>query len=287
MDEGSSGHRFRIAEEQATSDGDLEALDAAPVWRYHSGPHEEICEDYGTEHAVLEDANSEQTHLGDQDADRMGLETPTTHQESIEPTAAEYNSSSWMKLIRESGDAQRDPETTPKQKSTRSPATDFDRALGAIMMEESDGSPMEHELVSEREWPVRHGWFPQRCQITLDVALSKDSDAKEEVAACEPDRLLADPTLDNVALTESDAKEEVAVREPDRLLAVPTLVALSNKLHAKKAVAASGLDSPLAAPTLDDIALPKLPTTKEVAAYEPDRLRLIVAPRELDRLMAF
>jgi hypothetical protein len=431
LDEGSFGYRYRIAEEQATSDEDLEALDAAPVWRYHSDTHEEICEDYGTEHAVLEDANSDQTHFGDQDADRTGLETPTTHQERIEPTAAKLTSSSWRELMRGSGDSQRELGTTPKQKSDKSTATEFDRAMGAMMLEECDGSLVEHELVGRSEWPVRHGWFPQRCQITLDVALSKQPDAKEEVAACEPDRpptaptlddatlseqveskeevaayepdsllaatsledvappeiphttkeeaawgpdrlldpsipddvvplenphaevavavcepdsLLAAPTLDdvalsepdakevvaaseldellptssldNVALSESDANEEVAVREPDRLLAFSTLIALSKKLHAKKAVAASGLDSPLAAPTLDhgalskkphtnsevpacepdrlltaptldDIALPKLPTTKEVAAYEPDRLRLIVAPHELDRLVAF
>lgn len=403
LDEGSFGYRYRIAEEQATSDEDLEALDAAPVWRYYSGTHEEIYEDYGTEHAVLEGAIAERTHLGDQDADHTGLETSTTHQESIKPTAAKFTSSSWRELMRGSGDSQREPETTPKQKSARSPATDFDRAMGAMMLEETDGFPLEHELVGGREWPVRHVWFPQRCQITLDVALSKQSDAKEELAACEPDRpptapilddatlskgadakedvaacepvsLLAatsledvappeilhttkeeaawgpdrllDPsipddvvppenphakeavavcepdslpaaptlddvalsepdakevvaasepdrlpaasTLDDIALLESDAKEEVAVGEPDRLLAFSTLIALSKKLHAKKAVAASGLDSPLAAPALDHGALSRKSHAKnEVPACEPDRLRLTVAPRDLDRLMAF
>jgi hypothetical protein len=106
---------------------------------------------------------------------------------------------------------------------------------------------------------------------------------------CEPDRPLDPSTLGDVAPLENQhAKEEVAVCELDRLLTVPTLVALSKELHAKKKAAASGLGRALAASTLDDIALPKLPpTTKEVAAYEPDRLRLIVAPRELDRLIAF
>lgn len=221
--------------------------------------------------------------------------------------------------MRVSGDSQREPETTPKEKTVKRSATDFDRAMGAMMMEESDGSMSEHELVGGMEWPVRHGWFPQRCQITLDVALSKKSNAKEEVAACEPDRLPTAPTLDDAVLPkEADAKEGIAACKPDSLLAdislddvappeipdttkkvadcesdrLPVAPSLDDVARdffdsATNEVAACELDRLLAAPTPDDIALPKFPTTKEVAANEPDRLRLIVAPRELDRLMAF
>jgi hypothetical protein len=98
------------------------------------------------------------------------------------------------------------------------------------MMLESDDSPNARGV---REWPVRHGWFPQRCEITLDVALSKKPRLTEEVKSYQLDQLLAGPTL-------------------------------------------------------DVITLPKLAhTTKELAAYDPDRLRVIVAPpNELDGLIA-
>ncbi|GAB7326132.1 hypothetical protein MBLNU13_g10142t1 [Cladosporium sp. NU13] len=247
LGEGSFGYRYQITEEQATNDEDLEALDSAAARLYDMGTDEEICEDYDTEHAVLEDANSEQTHLGDQDADRTSLETSTTHQESIEPTAAAFTNSSWRELMRGSGDSEREHETAPRQKAAKSPATDFDRTLGAMMLEENDGSPMKHELVGAREWPVRHGWFPQRCQITLDVALSKEFHEKEEVAACEPDRLPTASTFDDAMSKEADAREEVAVCE---------------------------FDSLLTASTLDDVAPPGIPdTTKEVAACEPTECR--------------
>ena len=97
-------------------------------------------------------------------------------------------------------------------------------------MIESDDSPMARGVI---EWPVRHSWFPQRCQITLDVALSKTPETTKGEKSCELEQLLA-------------------------------------------------------APTLDVITLPKIPhTTMEVAAYDPDRLRVIVAPpREIEGLIA-
>ena len=251
LDEGSLGHRYQIAEEQATSDEDLEALDAAPERLYDMDTDAEICEDYGTEHAVLEDADSNQTHLGDEDADQSGLESSASHPGSIEPTDAGFTSSSWRQLMRRSGDSPRKLETAPRQGRAKLKASDFDTAMEAMMLGEGDGFPMEHELVGESEWPVRHGWYPQHCQITLDVATSKKPYDKKEAAACEPDRQLAASSLD---------------------------VAPSGLPHTTTKVAATELNPPLAALTLDDIALPPPHTTKEVAAYEPDRLRLIVAP---------
>ena len=314
-DEESFGYRYQITEGQATSDEDLEALDGNPVRTYDLRINEESCEDYDAEHAVLEDANN-QAHLRDQDADQTGLETPATHHESIETRTARFTSSSWRELMRGSDNSQRELKNAPRQKAAKPPATDFDRALRAMMLEENDGFPTEHELEGGKKWPVRHGWFPQRCQITLDVALSKDSseeeevadcepnkpptvpklddatlmkdpDAKEEVAACKPDSLLATSSLDDVAPSEiPETTKKVAAYEPDRMPVASTLddVALSEP-DSKEGVAFRELNRLLAPPTLDDIALPELSTMKEVAAYEPDRLRLIVAPSELDRLM--
>lgn len=127
-------------------------------------------------------------------------------------------------------------------------------------MIESDDSQMKRELASGNEWPIRYGWFPQRCQITLDIALSKKHHPTEEVAACEPEPLLTGPTLNDVVQSEKPTKK----------------------------LAADELDQLLAAPTIDNIALPKLAhTTKEVVVYEPDRLRLIAVPHvELDSLLA-
>lgn len=70
-------------------------------------------------------------------------------------------------------------------------------------MVDSDDSSMKRELASGNEWPIRHGWFPQRCQITLDVALSKKHPPTEEGVACEPDSLLTAPTPSDVALSEN------------------------------------------------------------------------------------
>jgi hypothetical protein len=303
--QGNIGYQFQTVEEQVTSDGDFETLDAARARLEDMDTDEKSFEDSDTEHAVVEDVQSKQAHLEDQDADQTHFETSATHEESDEPTAAEFISSSWRELIRKSGDSSTKSETALRQKRGKSPATDFDNAIGAFMIE-SDGSMVERELVGGSEWPVRHGWFPQRCQITLDVALPK----KKEVAAPEPEQLQAVPSLEDVALLEkppttnevafceldgllsastsddvapkeSLSKKELVAREPDRLpvASTPDDVTRSKKPRMTKKVASREPDRPLAAPTLDDIALPKLAyTTKAVAAYEPDRLRLIVAP---------
>lgn len=235
LDEGSLGHRYQIAEEQATNYEDLEALDSAPERLYDMGTDAEISEDYVTDHAFLEDADSNQIHLGD---DQTGLEASVTHQESNESTDAGFTSSSWRQFMRKSGDSPRKLETVPGQGRAKPTSSDFDRAMEAIMFGES-------------EWPVRHGWYPQHCQITLDVAMSKNPHDKKQEAACEPDRQLAASSLDVAPPKIPRTTKKVAAAEPDR---------------------------PLAGPTLDDIALPPLQTTKEVAIYEPGRLRLVVAP---------
>jgi hypothetical protein len=228
------GYEHRTSEKQVTSDEDFEALDAARARLDDMATDEESSLDYDSAHAVLENADSKQTHLGDQDADQTGLETSATQQESTEPTAAEFTSSSWRQLVLESAAASIEPETAKRRNRAKSPATDFDSAIGAMMLE-SDESPMERKLVGGKEWPVRHGWFPQCCEITLDVALSKTKrpQTTEEVKSYQLDQLLAEPTLDVITL-----------------------------------------------PKLTHI-------TKELAAYDPDRLRVIVAPPgELDGLIA-
>lgn len=223
------GYEYRTSRKQATSDEDFEALDAARARIDDMAADEESSLDHDTEHVVLEDADSKQTQLRDQDADQTGLETSATQQEFTKPTAAEFTSSSWTQLVLESAAASIELETAKRKNRAKLPATDFDSAIGAMMLE-SDDSPKARGV---REWPVRHAWFPQRCEITLDVALSKRPQATEE-----------------------------------------------EKTYA--------LDGLLAAPTLDVITLPDLShTTKEVAAYDPDRLRVIVAPpNELDGLIA-
>jgi dsRNA-specific ribonuclease len=223
------GYEYRASRKQATSDEDFEALDAARARIDDMGADEESSLDHDTEHAVLEDADSKQTQIRDQDADQTGLETSATQQEITKPAAAEFTSSSWRQLVLESAAASSEPETAKRKNRAKLPATDFDSAIGAMMLE-SDDSPNARGV---REWPVRHGWFPQRCEITLDVALSKKPRLTEEVKSYQLDQLLAGPTL-------------------------------------------------------DVITLPKLAhTTKELAAYDPDRLRVIVAPpNELDGLIA-
>lgn len=288
LDQRNLGYKHRTTEEQVTSDENFEALDAARARLDDMDAGDEIAEDYDIEQAVLEDADLKSAHLEDQDADQAGLETSATHQESVEPTAAEFTSSSWRQLVLESSGPSTEPKTAKRKKSATSPDSGFGSAIGALMIE-SDDSPMKRELASGKEWPISHGWFPQRCQITLDIALSKKHHPTEEVAACGPDPMLSTSTPSDVALSENlqTTKQEEAY-ELDPLLAGPTLndVVLSEK--PTKELAAGELDRLLAAPTIDNIALPELAhTTKEVVVYEPDRLRLIAAPYgELNSLLA-
>jgi hypothetical protein len=216
LDRRSLGYEYKKAVEPATSDEDYEALDAARARLDDMYNDEEGSEDYDVEDAVLEDDDSEQAHLGVQDADRTGLETSATHQESVESTAAEFTTTSWRQLILESGDSSVKSKRAERNKSATSPATDFNSAIGALMFE-SDDSPVEHELVGKSEWPARHGWFPQHCQATLD-ALSIKSHTTKEVAACEPDRLLITSTIDDITLPRlPPTTKEVAIYEPERL----------------------------------------------------------------------
>lgn len=287
LDQRNLGYPTQTTEEQVTSDEDFEALDAARARLDDMDAGDETPEDYDIEQAVLEDADLKSAHVEDQDADQTGLETSATHQESVEPTAAEFTSSSWRQVVLESSGPSTEPKTAKRKKSATSPDSGFDSAIGALMIE-SDDSPMKRELASGDEWPIRHGWFPQRCQITLDIALSKKHHPMEEVAACEPDPLMAAPTPDDVALSKNlqTTKQEEAY-ELDPLLAGPTLNDVVLSERPTKELAADELDQLLAAPTIDNIALPKLAhTTKEVVVYEPDRLRLIAVPYvELDSLL--
>jgi hypothetical protein len=214
LDQRRLGYENRIPEKQVTSDEDFEALDAARARLDDMGTDEQSSMDYNTEHAVLEDADSQQTHLEDKDANQTGLETSATQPEGIEPTAAEFTSSSWRQLLLESAAASIEPETAKRKNRAKLPATDFDSAIGAMMLE-SDDSPNARGV---REWPVRHGWFPQRCEITLDVALSKRPQTTEEEKTYALDGLLAAPTLDVITLPDlSHSKKEVAAYDPDRL----------------------------------------------------------------------
>ena len=170
-DRGGLYFRYHPTEEQATSDGDFEALDAARARLDDMGTDEERFEGYDIEHDILEDANSMKAYLEDPDADQPGLETPATRRERIGSTAAELTSSSWKAVMRGSSGSPVETETAQRQGSARLPTADFDSAIGAFMVE-SDGSLEDREIAGEPTWPVRHGWAPQQCQITLDVALS-------------------------------------------------------------------------------------------------------------------
>jgi hypothetical protein len=93
------------------------------------------------------------------------------------------------------------------------------------MMLESDDSPIKRKLVDREEWPVRHGWSPQRCEITLEVALpkTKKPQTTEEAKSYQRDQLLAAPTLNVVTLPKLTYKtKEVAAYDPNRLRVIVT-----------------------------------------------------------------
>lgn len=277
--QGSTRYQFQTIEEQVTSDEDFETLDATRARLDDMSTDEKSPEDYYTEHAVVEDVESKQAHLEDQDANQTYLETSATHQESIEPTAAEFTSSSWKELIRRNDDSSPEPETAPRQKRTESPVPESDKAMRALMMER-DGSLVERELVGGGEWPARHGWFPQRCQITLDVVLSK----KKEVAAPEPERLQAAPSLEDVALLgKPHTTEEVAAPALDELMFASTPDDVSpEELLSKKELAAGELNGLMAAITLEDVAILEKPrTAKKVASRKPNQLLVTSTPDDV------
>lgn len=224
LDERPLGYEYRISEKQVTSDDDFEALDAARARLDDVATDEESSMDYDTERAVLENADSKQTHLGDQNADQTGLEASAAQQESTEPTAAAFTSSSWRKLVLESAAASIAPKTAKRRNRNKSPAIDFDSAIGAMMLE-SDDSPIKRKLVDREEWPVRHGWSPQRCEITLEVALpkTKKPQTTEEAKSYQRDQLLAAPTLNVITLPKLTHKtKEVAAYDPNRLRVIVT-----------------------------------------------------------------
>ena len=188
MDQEDPGYRYQTIREEATDDVDFGAMHDARARLDDLGADQESYDKHDTDQDFLEDADPDQTYLEDadqvsledHDADLTSLQTPATPQENLRCTTAELGSSSWKELMLATDDSPKDTK-----------ATKFDSAIGALALAEDD-SPLDFGNLARRmtgkplldpstasEHVVRrvaghacHDWFPQHCQITLDVALS-------------------------------------------------------------------------------------------------------------------